>query len=207
MTVFEYGDDIVVVDAGLAFPRDEHLGVDLVLPGLRLPARPARCARSCSRTAHEDHVGGAARTCCARSDCDEVIGDAAHARADQVEARRARAPARDRAARDRAGRRRSQIGPFTLEFVRVAHSIPDCVAVVLETRAGPGRPHRRLEARPHAGRRPEDRRRPARRARQPRRRPAARRLDERGAARHDRLGARSSARPSGSSSRCARAGS
>ena len=32
MTVFEIADQIVVVDAGLAFPRDEHLGVDLVLP-------------------------------------------------------------------------------------------------------------------------------------------------------------------------------
>ena len=34
MTVYELGDDIIVVDAGLAFPRDEHLGVDLVLPDL-----------------------------------------------------------------------------------------------------------------------------------------------------------------------------
>ena len=32
MTVYEYNGAIVVVDAGLAFPRDEHLGVDLVLP-------------------------------------------------------------------------------------------------------------------------------------------------------------------------------
>jgi len=32
MTVYEYGDDAIVVDAGLAFPRDEHLGVDLILP-------------------------------------------------------------------------------------------------------------------------------------------------------------------------------
>ena len=32
MTVFESDGGLVVVDAGLAFPRDEHLGVDLVLP-------------------------------------------------------------------------------------------------------------------------------------------------------------------------------
>ena len=32
MTVYEHGDEIVVVDAGLAFPRDEHMGVDLILP-------------------------------------------------------------------------------------------------------------------------------------------------------------------------------
>ena len=32
MMVYESGDDAIVVDAGLAFPRDEHLGVDLILP-------------------------------------------------------------------------------------------------------------------------------------------------------------------------------
>ena len=32
MTVLEHGEELVVVDAGLAFPRDEHLGVDLILP-------------------------------------------------------------------------------------------------------------------------------------------------------------------------------
>src|SRR6266566_4572036 len=45
MTVYEYGDDAIVVDAGLAFPRDEHLGVDLILPDftyLRDRGRPVR---------------------------------------------------------------------------------------------------------------------------------------------------------------------
>ncbi len=32
MTVYELGDEIIVVDAGMAFPRDEHLGVDVILP-------------------------------------------------------------------------------------------------------------------------------------------------------------------------------
>ena len=32
MTVYECGEDTIVVDAGLAFPRDEHLGVDILLP-------------------------------------------------------------------------------------------------------------------------------------------------------------------------------
>ena len=71
----------------------------------------------------------------------------------------------------------------------MAHSIPDAAAVVIETPAGRVLHTRRLEARPHPGRRAQDRRRSARRARQPRRRPPARRLDERGAARDDRLGA------------------
>jgi ribonuclease J len=51
MTVYEYGDDAIVVDAGLAFPTDEHLGVDLILPDFTyLRDRGGLCARSSSRT-------------------------------------------------------------------------------------------------------------------------------------------------------------
>ena len=47
MTVYELGEELVVVDAGLAFPRDEHLGVDLVLPDfsyLRERRNPCACS-------------------------------------------------------------------------------------------------------------------------------------------------------------------
>ena len=48
LTVFESDGDIVVVDAGLAFPRDEHLGVDLVLPDFSyLRERRTAFVRSC----------------------------------------------------------------------------------------------------------------------------------------------------------------
>ena len=46
MTVLEYGEDRIPIDAGLAFPRDEHLGVDLVLPDVSTSKAAAR-ARSC----------------------------------------------------------------------------------------------------------------------------------------------------------------
>ncbi len=57
MTVFELGDERIVVDAGLAFPRDEHFGVDLVLPDFSyLLGKPV--LRPIVLThAHEDHVG------------------------------------------------------------------------------------------------------------------------------------------------------
>src|SRR4029453_5508654 len=57
LTVYELGDEIIVVDAGLAFPRDEHLGVDLPLPDIGyLEGRRVRAV--VLTHGHEDHVGG-----------------------------------------------------------------------------------------------------------------------------------------------------
>src|SRR5437763_17023270 len=57
MTAYECDGSIVIVDAGLAFPRDEHLGVDLLLPDYGyLHDRPVRAVLLTH--AHEDHVGG-----------------------------------------------------------------------------------------------------------------------------------------------------
>src|SRR5258705_1325468 len=56
MTLYEFGDDAIVVDAGLAFPRDEHLGVDLILPDFGyLEGREVLAV--ILTHAHEDHVG------------------------------------------------------------------------------------------------------------------------------------------------------
>src|SRR4029450_1279256 len=58
MPVHECGGSIVVVDAGLAFPRDEHLGVDLVLPDFSYLRERADSIRAVILThGHEDHVG------------------------------------------------------------------------------------------------------------------------------------------------------
>ena len=64
MTVYQWGDDVMVVDSGLAFPRDEHLGVDLVLPDFGY-LRDRRVRAVLLTHGHEDHVG--CRTCCAPS--------------------------------------------------------------------------------------------------------------------------------------------
>jgi len=133
MTVVETDQGILVVDAGLAFPRDEHLGVDLVLPDFSYLADRAREIRAVVLThAHEDHVGalpyllrdvGVGRVLGTRltlglvqSKLDE------HGLAQATELREIRpedGPVTE--------------GPFRLELVRMAHSVPDNVAVAIET--------------------------------------------------------------------------
>jgi ribonuclease J len=136
MTVYEADDSIVVVDAGLAFPRDEHLGVDLVLPDFSYLREREQMVRAVVLThGHEDHVGAlpylmrevrvplviATRLTLAlvKSKLDE------HGLLRSAELQELM-PGDDPV----------QLGPFRIELVRMAHSIPDSAAVVLETPGG-----------------------------------------------------------------------
>jgi ribonuclease J len=136
MMVIESDEGIVVIDAGLSFPRDEHLGVDLVLPDFGYLRERARDVRAVILThGHEDHVGalpyflrevGVPQVFATKLTLGLVqskLDEHGLLRsAELVEIKPEAGPVR--------------IGPFKAEFVRMAHSIPDAVAVVLETPGG-----------------------------------------------------------------------
>jgi ribonuclease J len=136
MTVVEHAGELVVIDAGLAFPRDEHLGVDLILPDFAYLRDRAASVRAVVLThAHEDHVG-ALPYLLRQVPVPEVwatrltlglvkskLDEHGLLRASELHEIRPEGGPID-------------LGPFRAEFVRMAHSVPDTVAVVLETGAG-----------------------------------------------------------------------
>jgi len=134
MTVFEAGGETIVVDTGLAFPRDEHLGVDLVLPDFSY-LRGRRIKAVLLTHGHEDHVG-ALPYVLRELDVDEVW--ATRLTLGLVKSKL------DEHGLMRAAELREtdpegpplELGPFRAEFVRMAHSIPDSVAIALETPGG-----------------------------------------------------------------------
>jgi ribonuclease J len=134
MTVLEYGDDRIAIDAGLAFPRDEHLGVDLVLPDVSY--LEGRGLRAIVLThGHEDHVGGLPYAL-RKLEVGEVIGTRLTLALVKSKLDEHGLGATTVLSEVEPGQEPLVLGPFRLEFVRVAHSIPDSMAVVVETPAG-----------------------------------------------------------------------
>jgi ribonuclease J len=136
MTVFEADGSIVVVDAGLAFPRDEHLGVDLVLPDFTYLREREHMIRGVVLThGHEDHVGSLPYL---MREVKIPVVVATRLTLGLVKSKLdehgllREADLREVSPYDEP----FNLGPFRIEFIRMAHSIPDAVAVVLETPGG-----------------------------------------------------------------------
>jgi ribonuclease J len=134
MTVYETGGELLIVDAGLAFPRDEHLGVDLLLPDVGyLEGRRVRAV--VLTHGHEDHVGGLPYLL-REIEVETVV--ATRLTLGLIKSKldeHGLAQASELVEGDPEGAP-LELGPFRVELVRVAHSIPDSVALVIETGAG-----------------------------------------------------------------------
>ena len=141
MMLIACGETAILIDAGVMFPEPELLGVDLVIPDLR-PLQRYRISALVLTHGHEDHIGavphvlphfdgpvyGTALTMAMVASKLERDDDGA-----AVDERVAAFKKRFRVVKPRE---RVTVGRFTLEFLRVTHSIPDCVAVAVTTPHG-----------------------------------------------------------------------
>ncbi len=132
MMVVSCGDTAILVDAGVMFPEPELLGVDLVIPDLK-QLQQYRIAALVLTHGHEDHIGAVAHVL-------PYVNGPVYGTALTLALVETKLDEHDEAARRRLvrvkPRERVTIGAFTVEFLRVTHSIPDCVALAIETPQG-----------------------------------------------------------------------
>jgi len=134
MMVFDYGDTLFVVDAGLMFPEDYMLGVDFVIPDMDyLRQNQSRVAGIVLTHAHEDHIG--ALPYLLKDLKAPVFGTTF-----TLGLVRQKLEEYDRlgstALHSILPEEKLKLGPFTLEFIRVGHSVLDGVGIAIQTPVG-----------------------------------------------------------------------
>ena len=133
MTVFEHADRLMIVDVGVLFPEDTQPGVDLILPDFELVRDRLDSIEAIVLThAHEDHIGAVPYLLRERQDI-PVYGSRLTLALLESKLREHRIKA---TTHEVVEGEVVQAGPFSLEFVAVNHSIPDALAVFIETAAG-----------------------------------------------------------------------
>src|SRR6201995_5324929 len=127
-------DDIIVIDAGLMFPETELLGVDIVVPDITYLTENRQCVRAIILThGHEDHIGGLPWIL---SELNVPVYATEFTLA-YVEGKLEEHKLLDNAELiEIEPKRKFHLGPFTIEPLRVTHSLVDCVALAIETPVG-----------------------------------------------------------------------
>jgi len=133
MTVFEYKSKLLIVDCGVLFPEDNQPGIDLILPDFSYIRDRLQDVIGIFLThGHEDHIGAVPYLLRERGDI-AIYGSALTLALITAKLKEHRITPLTREVREGGT---EDIGPFTLEFVAVNHSIPDALAVVINTEAG-----------------------------------------------------------------------
>jgi ribonuclease J len=134
MMVYEYDDQIMVVDAGMMFPENDMLGIDYIIPDLTYLVKNHDKVKGIVIThGHEDHIGAIHHLL-------EVANAPVYATPltrGLLEVKLARNGMAQKANLNtiHAGEK-IQVGPFGVEFFHVCHSIPDCVGLGIDTPVG-----------------------------------------------------------------------
>ncbi|PKL36498.1 ribonuclease J [Candidatus Peregrinibacteria bacterium HGW-Peregrinibacteria-1] len=135
MTALEYEDDIIIIDMGFEFPKDDLLGIDYVIPDISYLEEKKNNIRGVLLThAHLDHIGGIPYML-PKLDFPPVfgtkltIGFVKH-RLEEFKQEKF-ADLRVINTDDKV-----KLGKFLVSFFRVMHSIPDCVGMVFDTPVG-----------------------------------------------------------------------
>ena len=132
MYVFQYKDDIIVIDAGLKFPEDEMYGIDYVIPNITYLVENKKKVRAIFLThGHEDHIG--ALPYVLRQLNVPVYGTRLTLGLLKVklEEHNVAANLKEIKAGDE-----THVGSFTLKAVHVNHSIPDCLGYAIKSPIG-----------------------------------------------------------------------
>ena len=134
MTVFEFGNDIIVVDCGLAFPDDEMLGIDLVIPDITYLLKNREKVKAIVLThGHEDHIG--ALPYVLKQLNVPVYGTRLTIGLVEYKLKE-HGILKDSKLITVKPREIVEIGQFKVEFIRTSHSIADSAALAIHTPVG-----------------------------------------------------------------------